>query len=409
MALIVQKYGGSSVGTVEKIRNVARKVIATKESGNDVLVVLSAMKGETDRLIDLAHEICEDPDKREMDSMVSTGEQVSAALLAIAIKDMGHDAVSMLGYQAGIITDSVHSHAKIQHIDTERIYSETRAGRIVVVAGFQGINENKDITTLGRGGSDTTAVALAAALSADVCEIFTDVEGVYTTDPNIVPTARKIDRISHDEMIEMASLGAKVLEIRSVQFAKNFQVPLHVRSTFVDSEGTMVIEEDERMEQQLVTGVAYNKNEARITIVKVPDRPGIAAKIFKPISDANIIVDMIIQNTRAEDMTDLSFTVSKDDFKQALELVNKVAREIRAEKVIGDSKIAKVSIVGAGMQNNPGIAGKMFEVLAKENINIAMISTSEIKISCAIEEKYTELAVRVLHEAFNLSAEPNGK
>ena len=267
-----------------------------------------------------------------MDSMVSTGEQVSAALLAIAIKNMGHDAVSMLGYQAGVITDSVHSHAKIQHIDTERIYSETRAGRIVVVAGFQGINANEDITTLGRGGSDTTAVALAAALNADVCEIFTDVEGVYTTDPNIVPTARKIDRISHDEMIEMASLGAKVLEIRSVQFAKNFQVPLHVRSTFVDSEGTMVIEEDGRMEQQLVTGVAYNKNEARITIVKVPDKPGIAAKIFKPISDANIIVDMIIQNTRAEDMTDLSFTVSKNDFKRALELVNKVAGDISAEK-----------------------------------------------------------------------------
>ena len=402
MALIVQKYGGSSVGSIEKIRNVARKVLAAKQNGNDMVVVLSAMKGETDRLLNLAHDICDDPDRREVDSMISTGEQVSTALFAMAVKDMGYDAVSLLGSQVAVHTNKAYGSAQIEGIDSERIKKELAADRVVTVAGFQGVDSDGNITTLGRGGSDTTAVALAAALKADLCEIFTDVEGVYTTDPNVVKEARKIPRISHDEMMEMASLGAKVLEIRSVQFAKNFNVPLHVRSTFVDTEGTMVVEEEEGMEQQLVTGVAYNKNQARITVFKVPDRPGIAAKIFRLISDANIVVDMIIQNIRSGDLTDVSFTVSKTDFKRAMELIRGVAQEVKAERVMGDDTIAKVSIVGAGMQNNPGVASRMFDALARENINIFMISTSEIKISCVIEEKYTELAVRVLHREFAL-------
>ena len=402
MALIVQKYGGSSVGSIEKIRNVARKVLAAKQNGNDMVVVLSAMKGETDRLLNLAHDICDDPDRREVDSMISTGEQVSTALFAMAVKDMGYDAVSLLGSQVAVHTNKAYGSAQIEGIDSERIKKELAADRVVTVAGFQGVDSDGNITTLGRGGSDTTAVALAAALKADLCEIFTDVEGVYTTDPNVVKEARKIPRISHDEMMEMASLGAKVLEIRSVQFAKNFNVPLHVRSTFVDTEGTMVVEEDEGMEQRLVTGVAYNKNQARITVFKVPDRPGIAAKIFRLISDANIVVDMIIQNIRSGDLTDVSFTVSKTDFKRAMELIRGVAQEVKAERVMGDDTIAKVSIVGAGMQNNPGVASRMFDALARENINIFMISTSEIKISCVIEEKYTELAVRVLHREFAL-------
>jgi aspartate kinase len=402
VALIVQKYGGSSVGSIEKIRNVARKVLAAKQNGNDMVVVLSAMKGETDRLLNLAHDICDDPDRREMDSMISTGEQVSTALFAIAVKDMGYDAVSLLGSQVAVHTNTAYGSAQIEGIDSERIKKELAEGRVVTVAGFQGVDPGGNITTLGRGGSDTTAVALAAALDADLCEIFTDVEGVYTTDPNVVEEARKIPRISHDEMMEMASLGAKVLEIRSVQFAKNFNVPLHVRSTFVDTEGTMVVEEEEGMEQQLVTGVAYNKNQARLTIFKVPDRPGIAARIFRLISDANIVVDMIIQNIRSGDLTDVSFTVSKTDFKRAMELVRNVAQEVKAERVMGDDSISKVSIVGAGMQNHPGVASRMFDALARENINIFMISTSEIKISCVIEEKYTELAVRVLHREFEL-------
>lgn len=409
MALLVQKFGGSSVGTVSKIRNVARKVIAAREKGNDMVVVLSAMKGETDRLLDLAHEVCEFPDPREVDSMISTGEQVSIALFAMAVRDMGHEAISLLGSQAGIHTDAIYGKARIDRIDPERIRRELGAGKIVAVAGFQGVDDTENITTLGRGGSDTTAVALAAALKADLCEIFTDVEGVYTTDPNVVKEARKIPRISHDEMMEMASLGAKVLEIRSVQFAKNFNVPLHVRSTFVDTEGTLVVEGGEGMEQQLVTGVAYNKNEARITIFKVPDKPGVAAQVFEAISAANIVVDMIIQNTRAGDMTDISFTVGKTDFKQAMEIVKRVAIEIKAERVMGDQSIAKVSIVGAGMQTNPGVASKMFSALAAEDINISMISTSEIKISCVIDEKYTELAVRVLHKTFGLDKEENNK
>jgi aspartate kinase len=402
LALIVQKYGGSSVGSIEKIRNVARKVLAKKAEGHDLVVVLSAMKGETDRLIGLAHEVFPDPDLRELDSLLSTGEQVSVALFAIAVRGMGAEAVSLLGFQAGIETDRAYGKASIEHINTDRILAELHNGRVVAVAGFQGVEDQGNITTLGRGGSDTTAVALAAALKADLCEIFTDVEGVFTTDPNVVPTARKIQRISHDEMMEMASLGAKVLEIRSVQFAKNFSVPLHVRSTFVDVEGTMVVKEEDIMEQQFVTGVAYDKNQARITIVKVPDQPGIAAKIFTPISEANIVVDMIIQNTRAEAMTDISFTVAESDFRRSMELVRQVGQEINAERVIGDTNIAKVSIVGAGMQNHPGVASRMFSALAEENINIALISTSEIKISCVIEEKYTELAVRVLHQVFGL-------
>jgi len=405
LALIVQKYGGTSVGNIEKIRNVAEKVLAKKKEGNDMVVVLSAMSGETDRLIALAHDICPDPNPRELDSLMSTGEQVSTALFSIAVGHMGDSAVSLLGSQAGIQTDCIYGKACVENIDPGRITAELKAGRVVSVAGFQGVDDQGNITTLGRGGSDTTAVALAAALKADLCEIFTDVEGVFTTDPGVVKTARKIPVISYDEMMEMASMGAKVLEIRAVQFAKNFNVPLHVRSTFVDTPGTMVVKEDEEMEQQLVTGVAYNKNQARITIVKVPDQPGIASKIFIPISDANIVVDMIIQNTRAEAMTDISFTVPKNDFRKAMELVKKVAMQIKADRVIGDENIAKVSIVGAGMQNNPGVASRMFEALARENINIAMISTSEIKISCVIDEKYTELAVRVLHQTFGLGQE----
>ena len=409
MALIVRKYGGTSVGDLEKIRNIARKLIELRREGNQVVVVLSAMKGETDRLIDLARQISPSPDLREMDCLVSIGEQTTASLMAMTLIEMGQNAVSLLGHQAGIQTDSAFGIARIENVDASRLTKELDKGRIVVVAGFQGIDPDENITTLGRGGSDTTAVALAAALSADICEIFTDVTGVFTTDPNVVPKARKLDKISYDEMMEMASLGAKVLEIRSVEYAKNYNVPLHVRSTFSEEQGTMVVKEDKDMEKRVVSGVAYNKNEARLTVTKVPDRPGIAYKILKPISDANIVVDMIIQNTRAEDMTDLTFTVPKKDFQTAMELLQETAREIGATRVMGDDNISKVSIVGVGMQNHPGVATKMFGALCRENINIMMISTSEIKVSCVIDEKYTELAVRVLHDAFDLEKEPEEK
>ena len=409
MALIVRKYGGTSVGDLEKIRNIAHKLIELRREGNQVVVVLSAMKGETDRLIDLAHEICPSPDPREMDCLVSIGEQTTASLMAMTLIEMGQNAVSLLGHQAGIQTDNAFGIARIENVDASRLSRELDKGRIVVVAGFQGIDPDENITTLGRGGSDTTAVALAAALSADICEIFTDVTGVFTTDPNVVPKARKLDKISYDEMMEMASLGAKVLEIRSVEYAKNYNVPLHVRSTFSEEQGTMVVKEDKDMEKRVVSGVAYNKNEARLTVTKVPDRPGIAYKILKPISDANIVVDMIIQNTRAEDMTDLTFTVPKKDFQTAMQLLQETAREIGATRVMGDDNISKVSVVGVGMKNHPGVATKMFGALSRENINIMMISTSEIKVSCVIDEKYTELAVRVLHDAFGLEKEPEEK
>lgn len=402
MALIVQKFGGTSVGNTDKIKAVARRVLGYHKQGNRMVVVLSAMSGETDRLIALARGVQPIPDLREMDMLVSTGEQVTVSLFAMAVKEAGCDAVSLLGDQVGIRTSSMHTKARIKSIESARINKHLDEGKIVVIAGFQGVTEDGDITTLGRGGSDTTAVALAAALHADACEIYTDVEGVYTTDPNICSSARKIDRISYDEMLELASLGAKVLDIRSVGLAKRYKVPVHVRSTFSDNEGTWVVEEDKNMESMLVSGVTYNKNEARITISRVPDHPGVAAKIFLPISDAGIIVDMIIQNTRAGSLTDLTFTVVRSDYDRAMKVLEKVAKEINAKSVSGARNIAKVSIVGVGMRNHSGIASTMFQILAKEGINIMMISTSEIKVSCIIEEKYTELAVRTLHDAFAL-------
>ena len=406
MALIVQKYGGTSVGSIEKIRAVAERVINTAKQGHRMVVVLSAMAGQTDGLIRLAHQLNRDPDPRELDVLMSTGEQASVALFAIAVKSMGHEACSLLGFQAGIHTDDLYGKARIHDVEPSRIIRNLDQGRIVTVAGFQGIDGRGDITTLGRGGSDTTAVALAAALNADVCEIYTDVNGVYTTDPNICPKARKMDFIAYDEMLEMASLGAKVLEIRSVEFAKKFNVPIHVRSTFANERGTMVVAETKDMEKVAVSGVAYNKNEARVTIRKAPDQPGIASRIFEPVFKAGIVVDMIVQNTSQDGMTDLTFTVPKADFYKTMKLVTDVAVKIGAERVLGDEDIAKVSIIGVGMRTHAGVAKKMFETLARENINIIMISTSEIKISCVIEEKYTELAVRVLHSAFGLDADP---
>jgi aspartate kinase len=403
MALIVQKFGGTSVGSPEKIKAVAERVLRGKNQGNKMVVVLSAMSGETNRLVALASQMQELPDTREMDMLLSTGEQVTIALFAMAVKQAGADAVSFLGDQVKINTDSVHTKARIESIDSDKIMTELNQGRVVVIAGFQGVNDKGDITTLGRGGSDTTAVALAAALKADSCEIYTDVEGVYTTDPNICSKARKIDRISYDEMLELASLGAKVLDIRSVTFAKRYKVPVHVRSTFTETEGTWVVEEDKQMEGLIVSGVTYNKNEARITVSGVPNQPGIAAKIFTPISDADIIVDMIIQNQDAgRGKADMTFTVMRTDYERTLKLLQEVVARIGAEKVQGDTNIVKISIVGVGMRNHSGIASTMFSVLAKEGINISMISTSEIKVSCVIEEKYTELAVRALHDAFEL-------
>ncbi len=405
MALIVQKYGGTSVGSTEKIQNVAKRVLTYQEQGHRVVVVLSAMSGETDRLLGLASDIQEIPDLREMDMLLSTGEQVTISLFAMAMKTEGSDAVSLLGDQVRIHTDEMHTKARIREIDTELIKKHLDDGKVVTIAGFQGVTDSGDITTLGRGGSDTTAVALAAALKADACEIFTDVEGVYTTDPNICAQARKIDMITYDEMLELASLGAKVLEIRSVGLAKRYKVPLHVRSTFSDNEGTWVVEEDKIMESMLVSGITYNKNEARITIKKVPDQPGIAAKIFLPISDAGVLVDMIIQNTREGHLTDMTFTVMRYDYARTMEMLKKVAEDIGAESVTGDESIVKISIVGVGMRNHSGIASTMFQIMANEGINMMMISTSEIKVSCIIAEKYTELAVRALHSAFALEKE----
>ncbi len=405
MALVVQKYGGTSVANCSRIKRVADRVIRRKQQGDDVVVVLSAMAGQTNYLISLALEMQSQPDKRELDVLLSTGEQVTISLFSMAVKARGLDAESFLGYQIPIETDAAHTKARIRNIPTEKLKRAISQGKIPVVAGFQGVDEIGDITTLGRGGSDTTAVAVAVALGADVCEIYTDVDGVYTTDPNICPSARKIDRISYEEMLEMASLGAKVLEIRSVEFAMRYNMPLHVRSSFSESPGTMVVKEDESMEDVLVSAVTYSRDEARITVKKVPDKPGIAASIFNPISDANIVVDMIIQNTREGNLTDMTFTVPKGDFQQALEIVERTAKDIGAESVVGDKGIAKVSIVGVGMRNHAGVASKMFDILAKHGVNILMISTSEIKVSCVIDEKFTELAVRALHEGFGLDKE----
>ncbi|HSC41444.1 MAG TPA: aspartate kinase [Candidatus Binatia bacterium] len=400
MSLLVQKYGGTSVASIERIKQVAAKIAGSKRTGNDLVVVVSAMAGETNRLLALAQEISEIPDEREKDVLLASGEQVSVALLTLALKELGYPARSYLGHQVRIETDRAYGKARILSIDSTKILHAISAGEVVVVAGFQGVDEDDNITTLGRGGSDTSAVALAAFLNAEACEIFTDVEGVFTTDPGICPSARKLARISYDEMIELASTGAKVLEIRSVEFAKKFAVPVHVRSTFSDAEGTWLVTEEESMTDVLVSGVACDKNEAKITLVRVPDQPGLAARIFGPIADAHIVVDMIIQNASEDGTTDLTFTVSKADHKKALKIMEKTLPEVHAKGIKVDTEIAKVSVVGVGMRTHAGVAAKMFQVLAAEGINIEMISTSEIKISVVIDAKYSELAVRVLHDAF---------
>jgi len=400
MSLLVQKYGGTSVASIDRIKQVATRIARSKRTGNDLVVVVSAMAGETNRLLALAHEISELPDEREKDVLLASGEQVSVALLTLALKELGYRARSYLGHQVRIETDRAYGKARILSIDSTKILHAISAGEVVVVAGFQGVDEEDNITTLGRGGSDTSAVALAAFLNAQACEIFTDVEGVFTTDPGICPSARKLARISYDEMIELASTGAKVLEIRSVEFAKKFAVPVHVRSTFSDADGTWLVSEEESMTDVLVSGVACDKNEAKITLVRVPDQPGLAARIFGPIADAHIVIDMIIQNASEDGTTDLTFTVSKADHKMALKIMEKTLPEVHAKGIKVDTEIAKVSVVGVGMRTHAGVAAKMFQVLAAEGINIEMISTSEIKISVVIDAKYSELAVRVLHEAF---------
>jgi aspartate kinase len=400
LPLIVQKYGGTSVGNIERIKNVAKKIKKAVDVGNKVVVVSSAMTGETDRLLGLTRELSSRPDPREQDMVVSTGEQVAIGLVAIALKELGIDAVSLTGWQVPIITDDVHTKARIKKIDTHRIRKHLDEGKVVIVAGFQGVTEGGDITTLGRGGSDTSAVALAAALKADVCEIYTDVPGVFTADPRIVENARKIPVISYEEMMEMASLGSKVMQIRSVEFGAKYGVKIHVRSSFNDEEGTWIVEENEEMEKMIVRGISHELKESRITVVRVPDKPGVAAKLFKALGDRNIVVDMIVQNVSHKGFTDISFTVNKTDADVAEEIAKEVAQEIGAEEVERNDKIAKVSIVGLGMKTHAGTAAKMFEVLSREGINIYAISTSEIKISVLIDEKYAELAVRSLHEAF---------
>ena len=407
MALIVQKFGGTSVGTVERIEQVADKVKKFREAGDDLVVVLSAMSGETNRLIDLARQISGDnqPVPRELDVIVSTGEQVTIALLAMALIKRGVPAVSYTGNQVRILTDSAHNKARILQIDDQKIRGDLKAGRVVVVAGFQGVDEHGNITTLGRGGSDTTGVALAAALKADECQIYTDVDGVYTTDPRVVSVAQRLDKITFEEMLEMASLGSKVLQIRAVEFAGKYNVPLRVLHSFKEGPGTLItIDEEETMEQPIISGIAFNRDEAKLTIRGVPDTPGVAFKILGPISAANIEVDMIVQNVAHDNTTDFTFTVHRNDFQAAQTVLENTAREIGAREVIGDTKIAKVSIVGVGMRSHAGVASRMFESLAKESINIQMISTSEIKVSVVIEEKYLELAVRALHTAFELDA-----
>ena len=400
MSLLVQKYGGSSVGSIDRIKHVAAKVAAAKSAGKDVVVVVSAMAGETNRLIALAQEISPIPDEREKDVLIATGEQVTVALLSLALKEIGQPARSYLGHQVRIETDNAYGKARILSIDSTKIIEALKTGEVVVVAGFQGVDEDDNITTLGRGGSDTSAVALAAFLNADACEIFTDVEGVFTTDPRICPKAQKLGKISYDEMIELASTGAKVLEIRSVEFAKKFAVPVHVRSTFTDVEGTWLVEEDESMSDVLVSGVACDKNEAKITLLRVPDRPGLAAQLFGPIADAHIVVDMIIQNASEDGTTDMTFTVPKADHQKALAIVEKALPAVHAKGIKVDPDIAKISVVGVGMRTHAGVAAKMFEVLAREKINIQMISTSEIKISVVIAAGQADQAVRALHEAF---------
>jgi len=406
MALIVQKFGGTSVGTVERIQQVAEKVKKFRENGDDIVVVVSAMSGETNRLIDLAKQVSDgQPVPRELDVMVSTGEQVTIALLAMALIQRGVPAISYTGNQVRILTDNAHTKARILQIDDARIRADLKAGRVVVVAGFQGVDEQGNITTLGRGGSDTTGVALAAALKADECQIYTDVDGVYTTDPRVVPRARRLEKITFEEMLEMASLGSKVLQIRSVEFAGKYNVPLRVLHSFQEGPGTLItLDEEESMEQPIISGIAFNRDEAKLTIRGVPDTPGVAFKILGPVSAANIEVDMIVQNVGHDNTTDFTFTVHRNEYANALKVLENTAREIGAGEVIGNTEIAKVSIVGVGMRSHAGVASRMFEALAKESINIQMISTSEIKVSVVIEEKYLELAVRALHTAFELDA-----
>lgn len=403
--LIVQKYGGTSVGSLERIQSVARRVADTRKQGNDVVVIVSAMSGETDKLINLAHLISSNPDEREMDLLLSSGERISAALTAMAVNELGFRSMSFTGRQVGIITDQAHTKAKIERISGERVRKALEKGIIPVIAGFQGVTETSDVTTLGRGGSDLSAVAIAAALQADLCEIYTDVDGVYTTDPNIVPDAQKLDKISYEEMLELASLGAKVLQTRSVEFAKKYGIPVVVRSSFNNNPGTLVVKEDEDMEKVVVSGVAYDKNQAKVTAIAVHDKPGVAAKLFNAIAEANIVVDMIVQNVSSDgNSTDISFTVPKADSRKAMKITREIVSEIGADDVKVRDDIAKVSIIGVGMRTHSGVAAKMFETLAKNNINIMMISTSEIKVSCIVDSKYTELAVRVLHDAFKLGA-----
>ncbi len=408
MSLLVQKYGGTSVGTVERIEAVADKVAGFRAQGHDMVIVVSAMSGETNRLIALAKDIQDTPDPREMDVLVSTGEQVTIALLCMALKKRGCDARSYTGGQVRILTDSSHTKARIQDIDEANMRADLNAGRVVVVAGFQGVDESGNITTLGRGGSDTTGVALAAALKADECQIYTDVDGVYTTDPRVVDKARRLEKITFEEMLEMASLGSKVLQIRSVEFAGKYNVPLRVLSSFKDGPGTLITldEEDSTMEQPVVSGIAFNRDEAKITLAGIPDTPGIASKILAPVGKANVEVDVIVQNVGADNTTDLTFTVNRGDMNKTVDLLSNVVKEIGAREVISDDAIAKVSIVGVGMRSHAGVASTMFTALAEEGINIQMITTSEIKISVIISEKYLELAVRTLHSAFGLDAEP---
>jgi len=405
MALYVQKYGGTSVGSVERIEAVAEKVKGFRQQGDDVVVVVSAMSGETNRLIALANEIQERPDPREMDTLVSTGEQVTIALLCMALKARGVDARSYTGSQVRILTDQYHTKARIQDIETARIRADLDQGRVVVVAGFQGVDSEGNITTLGRGGSDTTGVALAAALKADECQIYTDVDGVYTTDPRVVEGARRLEKITFEEMLEMASLGSKVLQIRSVEFAGKYKVPLRVLSSFKDGPGTLItIEDDETVEKPVISGIAFNRDEAKLTVIGVPDIPGVASRILGPVSRANIEVDMIVQNISADQTTDFTFTVHRNDYDKTRQILDQVVKELGARECVGNSKIAKVSIVGVGMRSHAGVASKMFDTLAAENINIQMISTSEIKVSVVIAEKYLELAVRALHSAFALDS-----
>jgi aspartate kinase len=408
MALIVQKYGGTSVGSPERIKNVAQRVARWKARGHQVVVVVSAMSGETNRLIALAREVQPEPDARELDQMVSTGEQVTIGLVAMALKQIGVDARSYTGPQVKILTDSAFTKARILSIDEHNMRADLDAGRVVVVAGFQGMDADGNVTTLGRGGSDTTGVALAAALKADECQIYTDVDGVYTTDPRIVPNARRLKTITFEEMLEMASLGSKVLQIRSVEFAGKYKVKLRVLSSFQDEgDGTLItFEEEENMEQAIISGIAFNRDEAKITVQGVPDKPGIAYQILGPVADANIDVDMIVQNAGVHGLTDFSFTVPRNDYSRAKKLIEEVQKHIGAKELIGDDRIAKVSIVGVGMRSHCGIASKAFRALSEEGINIQMISTSEIKISVVVDEKYLELAVRVLHDAFDLAHEP---